>query len=130
MVRDPLSDDVIPSLREVERGHIQRVLDDVGWNKRRAARILGINRGTLYRKIGEYELVDRRPSRSLRVDPVRTGTTDADQDQRNTGPAQHKSDPVGEPRLPREIAEHENGRTGGEGAADDDGGGSGPGQAK
>ena len=100
MVRDPLSDDVIPSLRDVERRHIQRVLDGVGWNKKRAARILGINRGTLYRKISEYELVDRK---ALGVDPVRTGATDADHDQRDTGPAQHKSEPVGEPRLPREV---------------------------
>ena len=61
MVRDPLSDDAIPSLSDVERRHIQRVLDDAGWNKKRAARILGINRGTLYRKISEYELVDRKP---------------------------------------------------------------------
>ena len=127
MVRDPLSDDLIPSLRDVERRHIQRVLDGVGWNKKRAARILGINRGTLYRKISEYELVDRK---ALGVDPVRTGATDADHDQRDTGPAQHKSEPVGEPRLPREIAEHESGRTGGEGGADDDGRGSGPSQTK
>ncbi len=124
MVRDPLSDDAIPSLSDVERRHIQRVLDDAGWNKKRAARILGINRGTLYRKISEYELVDRKPRPPLGVDPVRTGATDADHDQRDTGPAQHKSEPIGEPRLPREIAEHETGRTGGQGDADDHGRGS------
>ena len=79
------------------------------------------------RRMIEYELVDRK---ALGVDPVRTGATDADHDQRDTGPAQHKSEPVGEPRLPREIAEHESGRTGGEGGADDDGRGSGPSQTK
>lgn len=130
MARDPLSDDAVPSLRDVERRHIQRVLDGVGWNKKRAARILGINRGTLYRKISEYELVDRKAQATLGVDPVRTGAADADHDQRDTGPTQHKSEPVGEPRLPREIAEHESGRAGGEGDADDDGRGSGPSQTK
>jgi transcriptional regulator of acetoin/glycerol metabolism len=32
------------------------VLDAVGWNKKEAARVLDISRGTLYRKIDEYGL--------------------------------------------------------------------------
>ena len=46
----------LPSLREAERDHIVRVLEDVGWNKKQAAQVLEISRGTLYRKIVEYGL--------------------------------------------------------------------------
>ncbi len=46
----------LPTLREAERAHIQRALDMAGWNKKEAARLLEISRGTLYRKIVEYEL--------------------------------------------------------------------------
>jgi DNA-binding NtrC family response regulator len=46
----------IPSLREAERTHIMRVLESVRWNKKQAAQILEISRGTLYRKIQEYGL--------------------------------------------------------------------------
>jgi len=44
------------SLAEAERAHIRRVLDAVGWNKKHAAQVLEISRGTLYRKILEYGL--------------------------------------------------------------------------
>jgi len=50
----------LPSLRETERAHIVRVLDAVGWNKKEAAEVLEISRGTLYRKITEYELEPAR----------------------------------------------------------------------
>ncbi len=46
----------LPSLAEAERAHIVRVLEAVDWNKKEAARVLDISRGTLYRKIVEYEL--------------------------------------------------------------------------
>jgi DNA-binding NtrC family response regulator len=46
----------LPSLAEAERGHIVRVLESVNWNKKQAASILEISRGTLYRKIVEYGL--------------------------------------------------------------------------
>jgi DNA-binding NtrC family response regulator len=46
----------LPSLRESERSHIVRVLEAVSWNKKEAARILDISRGTLYRKIVEFGL--------------------------------------------------------------------------
>src|SRR5436189_284716 len=50
------SGDRLPSLAEAERAHIVRVLEAVDWNKKEAARVLDISRGTLYRKIVEYEL--------------------------------------------------------------------------
>jgi DNA-binding NtrC family response regulator len=46
----------LPTLREAERTHILRALDIAGWNKKEAARMLEISRGTLYRKIVEYDL--------------------------------------------------------------------------
>ena len=48
--------DRLASLAEAERGHIARVLEAVRWNKKQAAEILQISRGTLYRKILEYGL--------------------------------------------------------------------------
>jgi DNA-binding NtrC family response regulator len=39
------------SLKEVERRHIESVLKSVGGNKVEASRILGIGRGTLYKKL-------------------------------------------------------------------------------
>jgi DNA-binding NtrC family response regulator len=44
------------SLAEAERGHILHVLQRVHWNKKQAAEVLEISRGTLYRKIDEYGL--------------------------------------------------------------------------
>jgi len=44
--------DSLPTLAEVERRYIQLVLDTVGQNKARAARILGMDRTTLYRRLG------------------------------------------------------------------------------
>jgi DNA-binding NtrC family response regulator len=46
----------MPTLAEAERAHIVRVLESVQWNKKEAARVLAISRGTLYRKIAEYAL--------------------------------------------------------------------------
>ena len=48
--------DRMPSLAEAERAHIMRVLEGVQWNKKEASRVLAISRGTLYRKIEEYQL--------------------------------------------------------------------------
>jgi DNA-binding NtrC family response regulator len=50
------SGDRLPSLAEAERAHIVRVLEAVEWNKKEASRVLEISRGTLYRKIVEFEL--------------------------------------------------------------------------
>lgn len=48
-------------LADVERQHVLAVLERTGWQKRRAATILGISRPTLDRKIREYGL--KRPER-------------------------------------------------------------------
>jgi DNA-binding NtrC family response regulator len=44
------------SLAECEKAHIQSVLDSAAWNITRAARILEVDRVTLYNKIRKYEL--------------------------------------------------------------------------
>ena len=57
----------LPSLAEAERAHIVRVLEAVQWNKKEAARVLEISRGTLYRKIVEYSLEpESRPAGARR----------------------------------------------------------------
>jgi transcriptional regulator with PAS, ATPase and Fis domain len=48
--------DRMSSLAETERAHIGRVLEFTQWNKKEAARVLNISRGTLYRKILQYSL--------------------------------------------------------------------------
>jgi transcriptional regulator with PAS, ATPase and Fis domain len=52
----------LPTLREIERRHIARVLIHTEWNKRRACAILDISRPTLDRKIEEYGLRKEEPS--------------------------------------------------------------------
>jgi len=42
------------SLEEIEKAHIRRVLDGCDWNISQAAKLLGIDRGTLYAKIRRY----------------------------------------------------------------------------
>ena len=44
------------SLREMEKHYIKRVLDECGWNVTRAAKILGVNRVTLHKKIKRFEM--------------------------------------------------------------------------
>jgi transcriptional regulator with PAS, ATPase and Fis domain len=59
------SRDRLPSLADAERAHIARVLESVNWNKKQAASVLEISRGTLYRKIVEYALEEApQPSRN------------------------------------------------------------------
>jgi DNA-binding NtrC family response regulator len=48
-------DDVLPTLREIERRYIRHVLERTGGNKRRAAALLGVSRRTLYRRLGDEE---------------------------------------------------------------------------
>ncbi len=55
----------LPSLADAERAHIVRVLEAVNWNKKQAAGVLEISRGTLYRKIVEYGLEhDQSPGKA------------------------------------------------------------------
>jgi DNA-binding NtrC family response regulator len=51
----------LPTLREIERRHIARVLLHTEWNKRKACAILDISRPTLDRKIEEYGLRKEEP---------------------------------------------------------------------
>jgi DNA-binding NtrC family response regulator len=56
------ADGALPTLRELERRHIIRVLAHTEWNKRRACAILDISRPTLDRKIEEYGLRREEPA--------------------------------------------------------------------
>jgi DNA-binding NtrC family response regulator len=67
----PITGDHLPSLAEAERAHIVRVLEAVDWNKKEAARVLAISRGTLYRKIVDYQLEPEvRPAGRRSREPV------------------------------------------------------------
>jgi DNA-binding NtrC family response regulator len=44
------------TLRELEREYIQRVLEEANGNKTEAAKILGVDRTTLYRKLEDYRI--------------------------------------------------------------------------
>lgn len=48
--------DRFPTLEEVEREHIRRALERTGWNRAKAAELLGMSVRNLYRKIDEYGL--------------------------------------------------------------------------
>ena len=52
----------LTTLAEVERRHIDRVLKAVGGSRTDAARILGIGRKTLYRKLRDYEKHQGHPA--------------------------------------------------------------------
>jgi two-component system response regulator AtoC len=60
----------MPTLAEAERAHIVRVLDSVNWNKKQAASVLDISRGTLYRKIVDYGLEAEPKSTRVRTRPA------------------------------------------------------------
>ncbi len=48
------SDSALPTLAELEREHVERVLDSVDGHRGKAARILGISERNLYRKLKAY----------------------------------------------------------------------------
>ena len=56
------------SLEEVERLAILQTLELTDWNKRQAAKILGIHRPTLYNKLRKYRLWRREDC--FRRDPL------------------------------------------------------------
>ena len=53
------ADGLMLPLAEVERRHVERVLHATGWNKARAARVLGIDIKTLNKKIRDFTLAQR-----------------------------------------------------------------------
>lgn len=62
-------DERFPTLAEAEYAHILRALEFTGGDKTRAARILGIGRKTIYRKLEEMENPNResKPARRRKV---------------------------------------------------------------
>jgi DNA-binding NtrC family response regulator len=56
------TDETLFSLQEAQRRHIVRVLERVGGNKLRAARILGIGRNTIYKMLSKLKLESRNLS--------------------------------------------------------------------
>jgi two-component system response regulator AtoC len=57
----PGAEGQLPTLREIEKLHIMRVLAHTRWNKRRTCAILQITRPTLDRKIREFALEKPAP---------------------------------------------------------------------
>jgi len=49
-----VADGSLDTLAEIERRHVERVLRAVGGNRQEAARVLGIDRSTLYRKLQRF----------------------------------------------------------------------------
>ncbi len=64
-------DSLVP-LEVIERAHVERVLDVVHGNKREAARILGLDRKTLYRKLEKWAAPPSAPAlpASERAEPA------------------------------------------------------------
>lgn len=52
------TDNKVMSLREIEQNYIQWVLNRVGRNKTKAAKLLGIDRSSLWRHLKHYEIED------------------------------------------------------------------------
>ena len=46
------------TLEELEKRHMKRVLEVTGGNRPKAAKILGINVSTVYRKLEKYNIMD------------------------------------------------------------------------
>jgi len=54
---DPLASTRHETLADLEKAHIASVLGACAWNRSEAARVLGIDRRTLFAKIRRYGLV-------------------------------------------------------------------------
>ena len=57
--RGEVAADHPPTLADIERRHILRVLDQVQGNRKRCAALLGIDRKTLHRKLARYRSGDQ-----------------------------------------------------------------------
>ena len=57
----------MPSLDEVERAHILRVLEASHGRRSQAARILGVSERNLYRKLRDYGLLDADTDKGCHV---------------------------------------------------------------
>jgi DNA-binding NtrC family response regulator len=57
-------DTTIMTLEQVEQAHIEQTLQLLNDNKAQAARVLGIDRRTLYRKLEKYDL-ERKANRPI-----------------------------------------------------------------
>ncbi len=55
------------TLEELERRYILKVLEEVGWDKARAAQILGINLSTVYRKLARFGIKVHPSDRDLQT---------------------------------------------------------------
>lgn len=62
--RSASREDSLPTLDELERGHIERVLEATRGNKEQAARILGISRATLYRILERWSRTSKRDAKA------------------------------------------------------------------
>ena len=69
---DPLKSLSGLTLEEVEKALVVNTLKDVGGNRERAARLLGVSTRTLYRKIQEYGLSAASPP-ALKGTPAANG---------------------------------------------------------
>ncbi len=58
-LRGELTDHGVGTLSDMERDHILRALRKTGGNKTAAARLLGLNRKTLYRKLEQYRIEEK-----------------------------------------------------------------------
>jgi len=62
--RPPEQDELVP-LEELERRAIFRALRETSGDKLAAARLLGIGKTTLYRKLKQYEVSSAEPAHSV-----------------------------------------------------------------
>lgn len=63
--RAPKSQNLREAMEAYEGAYLRKVLSDCGWNKEEAARRLGVNPSTLYRKMSHLEIADPTTGSSL-----------------------------------------------------------------